>query len=54
MHWGDPNKDTTAIGTEIGKIFHAWKSPRMAELLVNILEDTKGMNGVNGHVTLKN
>ena len=47
IHWGDSTKDTTAIGTEIGKIFHAWKSPRMTELLVNILEGPKGVNGVN-------
>ncbi|KDQ13647.1 hypothetical protein BOTBODRAFT_66601 [Botryobasidium botryosum FD-172 SS1] len=42
LHWGTPEKDRTAIGTEIGKIFHAWKTPKMAEVLVGILEKHEG------------
>jgi len=62
VHYGNSSKDSTAIGTEIGKVFHAWKTPRMAEVLVSILtgQDAKtpATNGVkkvqngngNGHL----
>ncbi|KAF9244445.1 L-Aspartase-like protein [Melanogaster broomeanus] len=46
LHWGNPTKDNTAIGTEIGKIFHAWNSPRMAKLTVKILAGTEGISPV--------
>jgi len=48
LHWGTPSKDHTAIGTEIGKIFHAWKTPKMAQVLLSILEgrDVPAKNGV--------
>lgn len=37
VHWGDPSKDTTEIGTEIGKIFRAFETPRMNEVLLEVL-----------------
>ncbi|EGN93643.1 hypothetical protein SERLA73DRAFT_97584 [Serpula lacrymans var. lacrymans S7.3] len=59
VHYGNASKDSTAIGTEIGKVFHAWKTPRMAEVLVGILDGqdasapvTNGVKKVqngNGH-----
>ena len=42
LHWGDPSKDLTVIGTEIGKIFHAWKSPKIVEVLVGVLAGQEG------------
>ncbi|KAF4619934.1 hypothetical protein D9613_004661 [Agrocybe pediades] len=37
IHWGDPSKDKTEIGTEIGKIFRAFERSRMNEVLVDIV-----------------
>ncbi|KAF8901160.1 L-Aspartase-like protein [Gymnopilus junonius] len=37
IHWGDPTRDTTEIGTEIGKIFRAFESPRINEVLLEVL-----------------
>ena len=37
IHWGDPEKDTTEIGTEIGKIFRAFDGPRMIDVLLEVL-----------------
>jgi len=37
IHWGDPTKDKTEIGTEIGKIFRAFQGPRMNEVLVEVV-----------------
>ncbi|KIO03620.1 hypothetical protein M404DRAFT_145368 [Pisolithus tinctorius Marx 270] len=42
MHWGDPTVDKTTIGSEIAKIFRAWKSAEMAELMVRILVGSEG------------
>ena len=43
IHWGDPCKDTTEIGTEIGKIFRAFEGPRMNDVLLEVLrgQDTE-------------
>jgi phenylalanine ammonia-lyase len=38
LHWGDPEKDKTEIGTEIGKIFRAFEGPRMAQVLLDVLD----------------
>jgi phenylalanine ammonia-lyase len=37
IHWGQSGKDLNVIGTEIGKVYGAWASPKMPELLVSIL-----------------
>jgi phenylalanine ammonia-lyase len=38
LHWGDPERDRTEIGTEIGKIFRAFDGRRMMEVLLVVLD----------------
>ncbi|KAI5992013.1 L-Aspartase-like protein [Pisolithus orientalis] len=52
MHWGDPTMDKTTIGSEIAKIFRAWKSAEIAELMVRILVGPEGGSGGSGRAKL--
>ncbi|KAJ6583771.1 L-Aspartase-like protein [Mycena sp. CBHHK59/15] len=38
VHHGDPTKDSTLIGTEISKIYHAFSTYKMTEVLLSVLE----------------
>ncbi|EGN97221.1 hypothetical protein SERLA73DRAFT_169632 [Serpula lacrymans var. lacrymans S7.3] len=57
LHWGHPSRDSTTIGTEVAKIYHAWDTPAFSQLLVDILEGevepapipNGGVAKANGH-----